>query len=83
MPRQPEPFHPPDLRSMVAVASGPGPRVGRWASALRSAGIPATVTRPCDADGRDYAELWVRRGDADRAREAIEGTGFTDECPLW
>jgi hypothetical protein len=68
---------------MVAVASGPAPRVERWASALGRAGIAAAVTRPLSDDGRDHAELWVRRQDAAEARAAIEDSGFSEECPLW
>ena len=80
MPRRAES---PDFSRMVAVASGTGPRVDRWASALTRAHISAAVTRPLNDDGRDYAELWVRTGDADEARAVMQDAGYTDECPLW
>ena len=83
MPRRHEPPHAPDPREMVAVASGPAPRVERWASALGRAGIAAAVTRPLSDDGRDHAELWVRAADVDEARRVIEDAGFSEECPLW
>jgi hypothetical protein len=66
-------FATPNFDTMVAVASGPSARVGRWVSLLAKASIASAVAQPCGSRGRrrDYAELWVDRDDADQARHIL------------
>ena len=68
---------PSDLSGMEAIASGTHAAVRRWAGKLTRAGITSAVADSCerDPDRPDYAELWVGRGDADRARDSL-GIGW-------
>ena len=62
-----------NLAAMVAVAAGTIATVNRWAAVLSRASIPATVVECCESDPflPYYAELWVRRRDADDAHAAL------------
>jgi hypothetical protein len=75
-------------RSVVSevVASGTFIQVERWAELLRQVGIVYEVRWSCNehsTNRNDRAEMWVDRGEVDRARSAIRDASDADPGLMW
>jgi hypothetical protein len=62
-----------DLSDMVAVAAGSSASVAEWLLVLRRAGFRPVTADSCSGD--DYAEVWVRRDNAEKALGILRASG--------
>ena len=78
----------PRARPVVSevVATGTFDQVERWAELLRRSGIVYEVRWSCNehsTNRNDRAEMWVSRGEVDRARSAIRDAIDADPGLMW
>jgi len=75
-----------DLSSMVAVASGCRPQIGRWEEILKRSKIEYVVAERLDppVTDPDYrVEVWVAREDAEEARIVLRNSDPKGNPAMW